>query len=242
MQFTDSHIHLQDHKTNNAQQIILQLKELSFSRVICVAANLNDFPAIASLYKQSPDLIIPSFGIHPWNVNDFSTSTYEIMRQFLIQYPQSLVGECGLDRRKGPDIEIQFSAFKSQLNLATELNRPLNIHLVHADDIFARLLPQITTKFLLHSFNGSTPFLESVLKRGGYISINPSILSRSHHEELIRNIPLDKLLIESDSPYQSDFNSLPSFFTKIADIRSISVQHLSTNILQNMQNFTSIKN
>ncbi len=239
MQFTDSHIHLQDYKTKNAQQIIAELREYNFTKVICVSAQSDDFSYLATLAELAPELIIPAFGIHPWYIDKVPTDWPELIRHFLQQYPQGILGECGFDRLKGVDLVQQKAVFQTHIELAKEFNRPLNIHLVHAEDILASIFKQLPPKFLLHSFSGSISFLRQILHHGGYISINPLILRNPKSHDLIKAIPSDRLLVESDGPFQSDYSYLPDFIKQISQIKKIDSLSLSRQIQQNLQNFIS---
>lgn len=240
MQFTDSHIHLQDYKTKNAQQIIAELRKYSYSKVICVSTKSDDFSPLATLTRMAPELIIPAFGIHPWYINEAPADWPELIRRFLQLYPQGILGECGFDRLKGTDLAQQKVVFQTHIALAKEFNRPLNIHLVHAEDILASTFKQLPAKFLLHSFSGSLSFLQQTLHHGGYISVNPLILRNPKAHDLLKAIPLDRLLVESDGPFQSDYPYIPDFINQISQIREIDIFSLSEQIQQNFQNFISL--
>ncbi|MBR4106852.1 MAG: TatD family hydrolase [Alphaproteobacteria bacterium] len=239
MQFTDSHIHLQDYKTKNAQQIIADLRKHSYSRVICVSAKSEDFSSVANLVQLDSELIIPAFGIHPWYINEAPADWPELIRHFLQLYPQGILGECGFDRLKGANLAQQKAFFQTHITLAKEFNRPLNIHLVHAEDVFASIFKHLPPKFLLHSFSGSLSFLRQILHHGGYISVNPLLLRNPKFHDLIKAIPSDRLLVESDGPFQSDYTLIPDFIKQISQIKEIDILSLSSQIQQNLQNFIS---
>lgn len=240
MQFTDSHIHLQDYKAKNTQQIINQLRQSCFVKVICVSAKTEDFAKVAQLADLAPDLIIPSFGVHPWYINETADNWPELIKKFLAAYPNSMIGECGIDRLKGGNLEQQKFVLQTHIRLANEFGRPLNIHLVHAEDILAQMFKELPTKFLLHSFSGSIPFLNQALQHGAYISLNPSVLRRANADEIIRTIPNNRLLVESDAPFQSDYSSIPEFIKHIADIKGLLPEKTATQIMQNLQNVIKI--
>lgn len=242
MQFIDSHAHLQDYKTKNTQQIISELRNNNFAKVLCVASQTDDFGKIAALTDQAPDLLIPAFGIHPWHIAKTSPDWPIILKNILLKYTNSLVGECGIDRCHTNNLTKQQEFFQIHLRLAKELNRPLNIHLVHAEDILAQMFSQLPPKFLLHSFSGSLPFLQQALRHGAYISLNPSLLRNAKSSDIIKNIPLERLLTESDSPYQTDYLVIPDFIDKLAELKQIEPTSLSAQIHHNLQEFIKTSN
>lgn len=86
--------------------------------------------------------------------------------------------------------------------MAKELRRPLIIHAVKAVAALSAFLPQMPERFMIHSFNGRTEHLRPILNAGGYVSFSASILKNRDAGEIVRLVPEDRLLIETDGPYQ----------------------------------------
>jgi len=238
MQFTDSHNHLQDYKTKNTQQIITDLRHNNFFGIICVSSQIEDFSKVAEFYNKAPDIITPAFGIHPWHHNTAPSDWLTTTATYLKKYQHAIIGECGIDRIKGGNLARQIAFFRAHIQLSTELHRPLNIHLVHGEDIFAQFLKEIKENFMLHSFSGSLQFLQQVIRHGAYISVNQKLLAKPSAADIITNIPLSQILVESDAPYQSDYLDIPSLIAKLATVINISPEQLTSQIKQNFQKFT----
>ena len=68
MQFTDSHLHLQDYKAKDAQQIIADLRAAGFAKVVCASTSPADWEQTAAFAAAAPDLVVPAFGLHPWYI------------------------------------------------------------------------------------------------------------------------------------------------------------------------------
>ena len=85
---------------------------------------------------------------------------------------------------------------------------------------------------MLHSFAGSKPFLEDMLNRGAYLSLNPKVLQRKA-ASLIELIPNERLLTESDAPYQAKAEDIPDFIEKLAAIRGNAPEKLAAAIRDN---------
>lgn len=237
MQFTDSHLHLQDYKTNNAQQIVADLRRLGFVRVVCASSSASSWKEVASLAVKWPDLIIPAFGLHPWYLKAAPADWLDIVRSYLKEFPSAWVGECGLDRLKAPGEEGQLEVFKEQIKLAEEFNRPLNIHALKAAGWLTDLWPRMPERFMLHSFGGSIGFLRSALKAGARISLSASILKHKNYADVIREVPLSKLLLESDGPFLSDYKDIPEFARKIAELKKIDYAGLVECVYANFKEF-----
>ena len=118
MQFIDSHIHLQDDKIRNAQQIIAEMKKLGFVKAVCVSSHEQDWEKVAKIADENPEFIIPAFGIHPWYISEISSEWQHKLENLIKKYPNAWIGECGLDRLKAQQWEGQEEVFTHQINLA----------------------------------------------------------------------------------------------------------------------------
>ena len=185
MQFIDSHIHLQDYKEKNVQQIIEDMLKLSFSNVICASSHPSDWRNISQIATSKPNFIIPAFGIHPWYIDKISPAWQNELQNYLTQFPNALIGECGLDNLKADNKALQEIIFIEQLKIAKEHNRSVCIHSLKADNQIEKLLPEMPDKFMMHAFNGSIEFLQKILKFGGYISLSDTIFKKKNHINII---------------------------------------------------------
>lgn len=237
MQFTDSHLHLQDYNTNNALQIIAELRSMGFVKFVCVSSKPADWPQIAALATTYPEMIIPAFGLHPWYIDEAPTDWLKTLKEYLLKFPTAQVGECGLDRLKAPTEDGQKDIFIQQIELAEELNRPLNIHSLKADGWLTDFLPQMPDLFMVHSFGGSVEFLHTLLKAGAFISLSASILKRKNATEIIKAVPQSKLLLESDGPYLSSYTDIPLLAQKIAEIKEVKYEDLVSAVYHNFEEF-----
>ena len=237
MQFTDSHIHLQDYKEKNVQEIINDMKSLGFLNVVCASAKPDDWNYIAEITINNADFVIPAFGVHPWYIKDVKQNWKDELNNFLIKFPNALIGECGLDNLKADNKEHQENIFKYHLELAKSLNRPVCIHALKADNQIEKILDMIPGKFMMHAFNGSIDFLQKIVKHGGYISLSASIKKKKNHIDILKATPINKLLIESDGPYMSDYRDIFEFSTYIAKIKNIDKINFVKQIYQNFEEF-----
>lgn len=238
MQFIDTHIHLQDYKSNNAPQILQTPGAVKF---VCAATQEADWPAVEKLARQYPHQIIPAFGLHPWYLEKCSADWEAKLQAQLRAFPQALVGECGLDRLKNPQSEPQQQIFAAHIKIASALGRPLLVHALKAQDWLENFWPQLkSVRFVLHSFSGSVEMLQRAVGFGAYISFAPASLRRKNIAALAAAVPAHRLLAESDGPYQGNPADIGSLIAALADLRHEDVDALSMQIYQNSLEFIHV--
>lgn len=243
MNFIDMHIHLQDYKTNCATDIVTAAREGGICRFVCASTSEKDWPEVAALAEKYPHTVVPAFGIHPWYAVDAAKGWQIRLREQLLAFPTALVGECGLDGlREG--MAVQTEVFAEELALAKELKRPFVIHAVKAVPELEGFWRQMPERFMVHSFNGHPDHLRPILKNGGYVSFSASILRNRNGAEIVRMVPADRLLLETDGPYQGPQKGLeqtplflPRLLMKIANWRQQDPAELAAMVLSASEEF-----
>lgn len=144
-----------------------------------------------------------SVGIHPWYINEEHVEEQFMALQSLAFSPACLaLGECGLDKLRGPNINLQQVVFIRQINLAIKTNKPLVVHCVHAFDKLLSIIKKYNNKaiFLVHGFNGNIQIAEQLLKQGVYLSFGKALLNGKNEKLKIifKQMPLDKVFLEND--------------------------------------------
>lgn len=201
----DAHNHLQDSRFNGMrEQVIAEMRAAGVRRCVVNGTCPDDWPQVAELANKHPDLIIPSFGLHPWK--DATGNWFEQLLNQLDTVPNACIGECGLDRWiEGHNLKKQSELFLQQLELATQRNLPVSIHCLKAwgplvDTLASHPLPQ--RGFLLHSYGGSAELVPRLVELGAYFSFSGYFLHEKKHKvrEAFRRVPADRILIETDAP------------------------------------------
>lgn len=237
MQFIDTHIHLQDDKSNNATEIISLAVAKGCAKIINVSAQEDDWHKVAKLAKQFPEKIIPAFGLHPWYVDTIKSGWQDRLRQILREFPQALIGECGLDGLK-PNMAEQKEVFAEQIKIATELKRPIIIHAVKAVPLMEDFWAQLPEKFVIHGFNGKADFLQKIIKSGGYVGIGSGLLKTPKAKEILSLIPAEKLLFETDAPFLAEHPwKIIEQAEQIAAFRQEKTEDLMQQVYQNSVEF-----
>ena len=210
------------------------------------------------------------FGVHPWETLDDGTTgtggTTETrrasvsdvpflatLRAQLLDHPNAGVGEIGLDRLKSRDISPRMrEVFEAQLALALELRRPVVLH-------GAKCWGQVVTAvkrmiggglatssgrqaFLFHGFSRSDGLIPEIVKLNGFISVGPAILNDHavNYRELVKKIPLDRLLVETDRTSSSASPSVSDVLARTADILNISSAELERITDENADRFLGV--
>ena len=157
--------------------------------------------------KVATDTIYATAGVHPHHASECDATTIPALR-VLAQHPRVVaIGECGLDfNRNYSPHQDQEKWFGAQVELACDLKKPLFLHSRDAKDKFVSVLRQFKTlpPAVAHCFTGEKDELHAYLDLGLYIGITGWICDErrgAHLLELVRDIPADRLMLETDSPY-----------------------------------------
>ena len=244
----DSHCHL-DHEPllSDIDNVIIRSKSAGVTKILTICTTLNSFDKIKKLVLKDK-IIYGTYGIHPHETkNDFVNSDL-IINEIISNDKIIGVGETGLDfYYNNSDKETQIKSFETHIKASIELNIPLIIHSRSAENETFDILNNYKNddlKILMHCFTGSQKFAEKLLDLNAYFSASGIITFKNSQDlqKTFQLIPLDKLLIETDSPFLAPEpnrgkKNEPSFvkFTgkKLADLKNISFEDLVNSTTNN---------
>ncbi len=202
----DVHTHLNDDKLfNNLNQVLLDMQKNNIKKVIVPSCDKIMNLRVLELIK-SP-IIYGALGIHPSNANEW---TEEIKQLILNNYKNPkivAVGEIGLDNHyAGSNIPLQKDVFLQQLKLADKLKLPVILHMRDVWDEFFDFYNSNKNLFNngvdVHCFDGDKTIAKKLLDAGFYISLTAlSVENKGRLKEMINYLPLDRFMVETDSPY-----------------------------------------
>lgn len=263
----DSHCHLQMAQYDQDREEIIQRSLNAGVNMICVGTDLETSRQAIEL-AQKHEGIWASVGLHPNDVDELRIMNYELSDfEKLISEPKAVaVGEIGLDYYRTPEREKQEKqkeVFEKFLDLAIQYNKPVIIHSrdaakgttgrVHQD-----LLNILNTKYLIHntrlrgvahSFTGSTEDAKRYVDMGFYLGFNGIITFANQYDAIVREVPVDKILLETDAPYltpepyrgqRNESAYVKEVAKKIAQIKGISTEEVIIVTTQNTLNLFKI--
>lgn len=206
--FVDSHCHLDklnyDDLHTSVEDVIGKAKQANVTELLSVGVTLDSFPSMMDMIAPYEN-VYASCGVHPLDVE--SAFSLDMLSQYASHEKVVAIGETGLDYHYKPETAaLQKERFEQHVDLAVELDKPLIIHTRNARaDTLEILRSGGADKCggVIHCFTEDLAFAEAALDLGFYISISGIVTFRQATElkEVVKALPLDKLLIETDSPY-----------------------------------------
>jgi len=203
----DSHCHL-DHEPlfENIKDIIKKSKDAGVQKVLTISTTIGSFDKIKDLVNIDP-MIFGTFGIHP-HETEVNHVNKETLVKTITKFKKIIgVGETGLDFfYNHSNKKRQVDSFKDHIEASIELKMPLIIHSRNAEEETFNILSSYNykdLKILMHCFTGSYEFSKKLLSLGAFFSASGIITFKNSIElqNTFKTIPLDKLLIETDSPF-----------------------------------------
>lgn len=244
----DTHAHLDDERfDNDRKQIIEQCRAEGIELILNAGSNMNTSQKAIDI-ARGYDFIYASAGVHPHDVKSMDKNTIDELSKLASNKKVKAIGEIGLDYHYDfSPRDVQKQRFMEQIDLAKQLKLPIIVHdrESHGDimDIFKRMNVS-GMGGVLHSFSGSAEMARECLKLGFYLSFSGSVTFKNAVKsvEAVKEIPLDMLLIETDSPYLTPVphrgeRNYPGYVRhvaeKIAEIKGISFEEVAQKTLEN---------
>ncbi|CAH2254413.1 deoxyribonuclease tatdn3-A [Pelobates cultripes] len=212
--YVDCHCHITAQEfMQDTEEVIDNSRKNGVQALVCVTEHSGEFERLINLSERFPDFVMPCLGIHPIqsDTEGQRSVTMKDLEPVLAQfekYKDQLVaiGEIGLDFTPwlAPTQEQrdeQLKVFKMQLDIAKRLDLPVNIHSRSAGrQTIAFLKEQDVHKVLLHNFAGRPSVALEGVHAGYFFSFPPAITRNDQRAKLIKQIPLENICLETDSP------------------------------------------
>ena len=200
--FTDTHCHIYKEYYENIEEILDHAKENKINRMINNGCNTASNKEVLHLIEIYPNMY-GAIGIHPEKVDTYQEEDITFIKENLNDKKVIAIGEIGLDYHYTKENkEEQKKLLEDQLLLAQEYNIPVIIHSREATEDTINTLKKYKIKGVIHSFSGSLETAQIYIKMGFLLGINGVItFKNSKLKEVIKEIPLENLVLETDSPY-----------------------------------------
>ena len=242
--FIDVHCHLDSNYYNDIDKVINNAKKNNVNKLIYNGCNKKSNKEVIKLINKY-DSVYGAVGSHPTELNDVNEKDYELLESLLSNKKIVAIGEIGLDYHY-PDTnkEKQKYAFRRQLELADKHNIPVIVHSRDAIQDTFDIMSEYNIKGVIHCFSGSVEMAKEFIKKGFLISVGGIITFKNAKNiiEVIKNIDLSYILLETDSPYltpepfrkeQNEPMYIPIIASKIADILNVSIEEVSSKTTDN---------
>jgi TatD DNase family protein len=220
--------------------VIKRSKDAGIKKLLTISTSYESFNKIKEILKED-EMIYGTFGIHPHETTQNKITSDIIVKNFTDNPKIIGIGETGLDfYYKNSDKRDQIRSFKEHIEASSKTNSPLIIHSREAEEETFNILNDYKNqnlKILMHCFTGSKDFAKKLLSLNAFFSASGIITFKNSLklQETFKILPLDKILIETDSPFLAPVpnrgkKNEPSFIDytaqKLADIKNISKSDL----------------
>lgn len=205
--FIDSHAHLADPAFADDVDVVVQrARDAGALATVCIGASLEAADESAKLAARFRGFMAYTAGVHPHDAASFDAEHGLPLIRAHLEAGAVAIGECGLDYHyDNSPRERQCEVFAAQLDLAADMVRPVVVHTREAETDTASLIGEAAARGVvgvLHCYTGSSELASRAIDLGWYVSFSGIITFRNWTDtDLLRLIPDDRLLVESDSPY-----------------------------------------
>ena len=204
MNWLDSHCHINDEAfKDDIDDVLQRMVDSDVRKAMLISSYIEDYEYGFSI--SHPEIELKhSLGIYPSDVNDVDEQLFDRFAELYKEDRCQAIGEIGLDYHWDKDNkERQIEIFRKQLLLAKQLNKPIIVHSRDAIQDTYDLMKEIRVEGVMHCYSNSAEMAREFVKLGYYISMSGTITWKNAREplEVIKAVPLDRLLIETDCPY-----------------------------------------
>ncbi len=252
MRLVDTHCHLTfPQYDEDREEVIESVFSSGIVWVLNACSHLSDLPSMKALRDQYEGKVFLSIGIHPHYAKEVSERDLALVREEVSKGGFVAIGEVGIDlfRNESP-LEDQVKVLNWFIKLAKETGLPLIFHCRDAEKELLEVLDDLGVRggFVVHCFSSGPEFAREILDRGGMLSFtaNCTYKRSDNIREAIRFAPLDRIMLETDSPYlppqsrrgqRNDPRAVLDVAETIARLKSLSVGEVAERTTENAERF-----
>jgi TatD DNase family protein len=244
---------------NEHDEIINRALDNGVEHMILTGTSVRGSKESAEIAEDYPEILFSTAGIHPHDAKSFNNESSNELRKLLKQNHVISVGECGLDfDRDFSPRPIQEKCYCAQLELAIEVDKPLFLHERSAFKRFNEITDEYLSKLpkaVVHCFTGTLGEAKTYLDKGFYLGFTGAISDEKrfkHLEDVIKYIPLDRMMIETDAPFMLPKNMpriqnrrnepsfLPYVAQTIAKLKKVSISEVADETTEVTRKFFRI--
>jgi TatD DNase family protein len=247
----DVHCHLEQRDYDKDRDEIIEKCKKELKAVITSCAHPRDFDLTLQLADKYKNFVFASCGIHPEYIKEISEKEIEETIEKIKQNKDKIVaiGETGMDKFWVQEVDWQSKQkdlFIDLISLAKKIDKPLVVHSRDAyKDVIEILESENAKKVLLHLW-GDKNLIKTIIDNGWHISVGPILLKSKNHKKMIRDMPLERIMSETDSPWfgVEEKRGVPTnvkfVVQKISEIKKMSIENVDRITTQNAVKFFSL--
>lgn len=244
---------------NDLEAIIKNMANANIIKAIITSSSIYETQEALKIINNYPNLFYTTVGFHPHNAKEFKDADIDVIKDLLNNKFVIAIGECGLDfYREYSSKKVQIHCFDRHLSLASKMKKPLFLHERNAFNNFYDLLKIYSNdlqKFVVHCFTGNKEHLQKYLDIGAYIGLTGWITDASrgsHLQDIVKYIPHDRIMIETDAPYLIPHNmnfkhngiNQPAYLVNVAEAvaksMDLDIDYLSKITIENTKTFFNL--
>ena len=248
--FTDSHCHIFNEYYTDIAEILKKAEESKVDKFIVAATDIKSSVEVLNLAKEYKNIYI-CLGIHPDSIDNSLDEFEKILVENVDNEKLVAIGEIGLDYYYGKDTrDMQIKYFEYQLSLAEKYDLPVVVHSRDATKDTIDCLKKYRVTGVIHCFTGSLDTAKIYMKMGFYIGVNGVMtFKKATFDEVIKEIPLERLVLETDSPYLTPepyrkYKNQPAYIYTIAqylaNLKGVSLEEISRITEKNIKDIFDI--
>lgn len=248
--FTDTHCHIYKEYYENIEEVLKNAKKSNVNRMINNGCDKKSNEEVLELTKNYEN-IYGAIGIHPENIEEYKEEDLKWIEENLKQSKIIAIGEIGLDYHYTKENKTeQIKLLERQLKIAERYHLPVIIHSREATEDTINTLKKYKVTGVIHSFSGSLETAKIYIKMGYLLGINGVItFKNSKLKEVIKEIPLENIILETDSPYltpepfrgkKNEPARIKEIAEFICDLKGISLEDLATITNHNIKRIFDI--
>ncbi len=251
----DVHCHLEQPNYRNDRDAVIEKCRKQLNAVISSCAHPKDFDLTLKLVEKFNGFVFSTAGIHPKHVNEIPKKGIDAFIERIKENREKIVGigETGLDynwikerkwREKQEELFVQLISFSKELKL------PLVIHSRDAYEDTVKILEREDAKSVMMHMFGANQLARRIVENNWYVSMNTIVLKSKKHKKVVRDTPLQQLLLETDSPWlapegfgsrRNDSTAVIFVAEKIAEIKKVSFGEVDKITTENATKFFRLK-
>jgi len=194
----DSHTHLED--LDDLPESLEEAKAAGVCGIIAVGMDIESNKKILKIAAANSQFVYAALGYHPWEIKEEEVEANLSFIQDHVEEGVAL-GEIGLDYKIKVKKELQWKVFEELLDIALESNKPVIIHCRYSHRRAFEVVGEKKIKrAVFHWYSGPVDLLDKIMSMGYFISATPALVYSPPHQEAIRRAPLERILLETDTP------------------------------------------